>query len=243
MNQYRQDIEKLYDRIIKIVSRGEGYLQNYFDLIDEVIEYGKSELLQDVMYTKFKIDTRIFATTNDLKKNTFKKISGTIESKSNQNLQALFISKGVYTLGTQFFDLTSSQYLGDIKQYNTTTVSQILDVYTFYPNLLKVGIPKFSTNPNNILNYKKENVVYYNEKLFICVNNYTWDKNNRITPTFSTYWVEVYPGTQSLHTVSDQSISLIDRYSNSIDILRNYQYMDYSNNKYIERNYIDEYFE
>lgn len=243
MNQYRKDIEKLYERIVKIVSKGEGYLQNYYDLIDEVIEYGKSELLQDVMYTKFKIDTRTFGTIDALKKNTFKTIGGFLQSKSNQNLESLFKLKGVFSLGTQFFDLTSSQYIGDIKQYNSQTVSQILDVYTFFPELLRIGVPKYPVNPNNTLNYKKENVVYYNNKLYICVEDYTWNKDNRITPTYSNYWVEVYAGTQSLHTISDQSITLIERYSNSIDILRNYQYIDYSNNKYIERNFIDEYFE
>lgn len=243
MNQYRKDIEKLYQRIIKIVSKGDGYLQNYIDLIDEMVEYGNSELLQDVMYTKFKIDTRTFANIDALKRNTFKKVASFLQSQSNQNLDTLFKSKGVFSMGTQFFDSMSSQYLGDIKQYNSQTVSQILDVYTFFPDLLKNGIPNYPTNPNNTLDYKKENVVYYNNQLFICVQNYTWSKNNRITPTFSNYWVQVYPGTQSYHTIADQSISIIERYSNSIDILRSYQFLDYSNNKYIERNYIDEYFE
>lgn len=243
MNQYRKDIEKLYERIVKVVSKGESYLQNYYDLIDEVIEYGKSELLQDVMLTKFKIDTRTFATTDALKKSTFKKVSGFIESKTNQNLQDLFIAKGVFTLGTQFFDSTTTKYLGDIKQYNTSTISQVLDIYTFYPEYLRVAVPRFISSPLATLVYKQDSVVYYGEKLFQCVKEYTWSKTNRITPTFSNYWVEVYPGTTSYHTISDQSSTLIDRYSTSIDILRNYYFIEYSSNNYTQPNYIDEYFE
>lgn len=243
MTQYRKDIEKLYNRIIKIVGRGQSYLQNYYDLLDEVIESGNSDLLQDVMLTKFKIDTRKFSSIDQVKKNTFKSISFFLESKSNQNLQDLFNSRGVYALGTQFFDAFTNQYLGDIKEYNTQTVSRILDIYTFYPQYLKTGVPKFNSNPQNTLVYKNDSIVYYGDKLFLCVKDYTWDRNNRITPTFSEYWTEIYAGTTSFHTISDQSSTVIDRYASSIDILRRYNYIDYSNNNYIKSNYIDEYFE
>ena len=37
--------------------------------------------------------------------------------ESVSDLESLFKSKGVYTLGSQFFDSTSTQYLGDIKQF------------------------------------------------------------------------------------------------------------------------------
>ena len=228
---------------MKVVSRGESYIQNYYDLIDEVIENGKSEVLEDVMSTKFKIDARKYDTIDNLKKKTFKIIAGFTESKSNLSLQSLFVNKGVFTLGSQFFDSGTSQYLGDIKQFNTFTISQALDVYTFYPEYLRVAIPKFISSPLTIIDYKKDFIVYYGEKLYLCVENYTWNKFNKITPTFSNYWCEIYPGTMSLHAVTDQNITLIDRYSNSIDILRKYYYIDYANNKYTERNYIDEYFE
>lgn len=243
MSPYRKEVEKLYTRIITLVSKGQGYLQNYFDLIDEVIEYGKSELLQDVMSTKFKIDTRQFASIDMLKKNTFKRIAQFTESNSNKNLQKLFISKGVYTIGTQFFDLYTSQYLGDIKQYDTSTNSQVLDVYTFYPTFLKIGIPEFISNPLTKINYEEGSIVYYGNNLYWCIIGYTWEKQNQITPTFSNYWMEVFPGTQSLHTIIEPQISILDRYSKSIDILREYYYIDPSNNKYTQRNYIDEYFE
>jgi len=243
MNQYRKDIEKLYQKIVKVVSRGQGYSQNYYDLIDEVIEYGESVLLQDVMITKFKIDTTTFANVDSLKKNTFKKIAGSLDSKLNIDYKNLFLSKGVYTLGTQFFEITSSIYLGDIKQFDTVTISQALEVYTFYPDMMKVAIPKFIESPFTTIDYKKDFIVYYGSKLYQCSDNYTWNKDSRITPTFSNYWFEISAGTQSLNSVIDQEISLLDRYSKSIDILRKYYYIDYSGNKYLESNYIDEYFE
>lgn len=243
MDQYRKDVQKLYERIIRIVSKGESYVQNYYDLIDEVVDNGKSVILQDVMITKFKIDTTTYASIDNFKKNTFKKISNFTESSSNLSLTSLYKSRGVYTIGTQFFDIVTSQYIGDIKQFDSGTISQGLEIYTFFPDYMRVGIPKFNTSPLITLNYKKGNIVYYGPKLYQCNSDYVWNKFNQITPTFSSYWFEIYPGTQSLQSVTDQKITLIDRYNNSIDILRKYNYVDYSSNKYIESNYIDEYFE
>jgi len=243
MNQYRKDIDKIYQKILKIVGKGKSYTQNYYDLIDEVISFGQYELLQDVLATKFKIDLRTYATIDDFKKTSFKKLSSYTESKSNQNLESLYVSKSVYTLGTQFFDVITSQYLGDIKQYNTSTISQALEIYTFFPQYMKDGIPSFINSPLKTVNYKTDNIVYYGEKLYQCSQNYTWNKDNKITPTFSNYWYEVYPGTQSLQNIENVSLSIYDKYSYSIDILRNYYYISYSNNNYLVSNYIDEYFE
>lgn len=243
MSPYRSEIEKLYNRIVKIVSKGESYLQNYYDMIDELIENRKYGQLEDVLKTKFKIDLRTYQNIDILKKNSFKIISGQLESSTNLNLKSLYTSKGVYTMGTQFFDINTTQYLGDIKQYDTLTLSQCLEVYTFAPELMRNAISKFVPSPNLTLNYKKDSVLYYNTKLYLCSKDYIWSKDNRITPTFSEYWTEIYPGTQSLHYVMNKELTLLERYGVSIDILRNYYYIDYSNNTYTEANYIDEYFE
>jgi hypothetical protein len=76
----------------------------------------------------------------------------------------------------------------------------------------------------------------------MCVNPYTWSYSNQITPTFSNYWAEIYAGTQSYTPIVDQSITLVERYSQAIDILREYDYSDPQINSYIDTEYIDNYF-
>jgi len=225
MNQYRKDIEKLYQRIIKVVSRGPSFVQSYYDIIDEIISYGQSDLLQDVMILKFKIDTKTFDSIDSLKKSSFKIISGFTVSKGVSDLENLFKLKGVYALGTQFFDSVSTQYLGDIKQFDTSTVSQALNIYTFYPEYLRSAISEFIGNPLTELIYNIDSIVYYGDNLYQCSDTYTWNRENQITPTFSNYWFEVYPGTVSLTTIQNQTMSLSERYSYSIDILREYNYI------------------
>lgn len=243
MSPYRKQIEKLYNRIYKIVSSGPSYLQNYYDLIDECIDNGQSELLQDTMYNKFKIDTTIFSDIDSLKKNTFKKIAFQTQNKTNVSLKDLYNSKGVYTVGTHFFDLMTSQYLGDIKSSQSSNNVDALEVYTFYPPFMRSSIPPFNTSPRIVLEYKVDQIYYYNDRLYKCSKGYIWNKENQITPTYSNYWAEIVSGSQSLHIIDSPNLNLTERYSRSIDLLRNYTYTDYSSNKYIVSNYIDEYFE
>jgi hypothetical protein len=243
MDQYRKDLDKIYNRVMKIVSRGQSQLQTYYDFVDEIINNGQSVLLQDVYYTKFKIDTTKFDTIDSLKKNTFKQLASNTESSTNLSLENLLNLKSVTRLGTQFFDLLTKQYLGDIKMRNIDNITDALEVYTFIPKDMKQAIPTFLDSPKNTLKYQKEMIVYYGEKLFKCTKDYTWDRTNQITPLSQDYWCEIYPGTQSLTYVLDPNKNVVERFSEGIDILRKYYYIDYSNNKYVEPNFIDEYFE
>lgn len=224
MNQYRKDIKKLNDRIVKIVSRGETFMRNYFDLIDEVITYNQSILLEDVMLTKFGIDTTIYNTTEDMKRDTFKKVSFKLQTTPNIQLKKLFDTKNVYVLGSQFFDLTSNKYLGDIKVFDTATISSGLNVLTFYPEYLRSAIPDFITETQNVISYADDTIVYYGDNLYQCIQPYTWNKSNQITPTFSTYWTQIYPGTISSTDIIDTNITLLEKYSDGIDILRQYDF-------------------
>ena len=239
----REEVEKMYKKINKIVSRGPSFAQTYYDFIEDVIKNKQSDILKDVTYVKYKIDIDGFASTDIFKKESFKKILSFNVSKETQDFAVFLQSKNVFTLGTQFFDSTSNKYLGEIQQFDTSTISSALEIFTFYPSKMRSAIPSFIENPTITFSYKKDTIIYYQAKLYKCYEPYTWNNLNRVTPTFSTYWYEIFPGTMSNHKIIDQDITLFDRYSKSIDILRSYDFKDYSENGFVEENYIDEYFE
>lgn len=239
----REEVDKMYKKISKIVNRGPSFAQTYYDFVEDVIKNKQSEILKDTLYTKYKIDTDRYVTIDVLKKDSFKKILSYNVSKETQDFSVFLQSKGVFTLGTQFFDTGTSQYLGEIQQFDTSTISAALEIFTFYPDKMKSAIPNFIDNPTITFNYKKDTIVYYQTKLYKCYESYIWSRQNLITPTFSSNWYEIFPGTMSNHKIIDQSISLFERYSQSIDILRSYDYLDYSGNIYVQQNYIDEYFD
>lgn len=244
MNQYRKDIKKLYDRIVKIVSRGETFMRNYFDLIDEVIFYNQSILLEDVMYTKFGIDTKVYGTLEDLKRDTFKKVAFELQTSPNIQLKKLFDSKNVYVLGSQFFDSETNKYLGDIKVFDTATISSALNVTTFYPEYLRSAIPDFITQTQTQIEYTENVIVYYGSYLYRCKQAYIWNKSNQITPTYSSYWNQIYPGTVSSIDILDTEINLLEKYSDGIDTLRNYNFIENNTiNVFVDIDYVEDYFE
>lgn len=243
MNRYKVDIEKLYNRITKIVVKGEAYQQRYFDLIDEVISNGQSTLLQDVYIKKFGIDLTKFSTIDGFKKKTFSRVAITLKSKENQNLQTLFDTQNVFPTGNHFFDSLSGRYLGDIKQFDTIQSNKILEVTTFYPSEMKSAIPNFVSRLNSIIPYNLDFVVYYDQSLYKCIQSYTWSRYEQITPTFSNYWTEVAPGTQSYTEISDQTISLIDKYTQAINIIKTSTYNPTTQNFFVELDYVEDYFE
>lgn len=223
MTPYRREIEKLYNRIVKVVSKGESYIYRYYDLIDEVISYNKSNILQDVLL-RFKIDTTKFNTIDDLKKNTFKRISFFIQSTTNKNLDSLLQKKKVYRLGINFYDSLTQKYLGDISETDTSTISNVLDVFTFVPDRLTNAIPQFLTSSQITLTYKTFSVVYYGPNLYECDTQYTWSYTNQITPTYSNYWHQILPGTTSYTQILGPTSTIVEKYTLAIDYLRTFTY-------------------
>lgn len=219
MTPYRKEVDKLYNRIIKVVSKGESYLLRYFDIIDEVISYGKSNVLQDALL-RCGIDTTTFKNIDDLKKNTFKKISSTLQNPTNVSLESIFKSKNVYRTGNHFYDSTTYKYLGDIEVDENPNN---LIVSTFLPSRLTSAIPEFPQSSKISITYKTQSVVYFENSLYECDQQYTYFYNNRITPTFSSYWHEILPGSQS-YTHLTASSDLLDKYSSAIELLRTFTY-------------------
>ncbi len=243
MSSYRADIEKIYNRIVKIVTKGEAYKQRYFDLIDEVVNNGQTTLLEDVYIKKFGIDLTRFSSIDGFKKTTFSNVSITLKSKENQNLQLLFDEENVFPTGNHFFDSVTGNYLGDIKQFDTMLLDKALEVTTFIPTQMRSAIPDFVYKLNSVIPYNLDFIVYYEQTLYKCIQSYTWSRFEQITPTFSSYWEAVIPGTQSYTEITDQSITVLERYTQAINILKNFNYGPSSQNNFVESDYIIDYFE
>ncbi len=242
MSPYRKQVEKLYNRIIKVVGKGESYIRRYYDIIDEVIEYGKSDILQDALL-KFKIDTTTFNTIDDLKKNTFKKIAFYINSTISKQLESLFLSKNVYRVGNHFYDTSTSKYLGDIEQSEDDNSETILNVYVYIPKFLTGAIPQFPLSTQNSIYYATQSLIYYGNNIYECSNDYTWSNSNQITPTYSAYWDQIIVGTPSLQQITSSTSSLVEKYSTSIDILKTYTFIYTYTNDFIAGDYVEDYME
>ncbi len=261
MATYREEIDKIYKKIDSIVSKGDEYYLDYSQYIDSLVDGGKYTHLNDVLYSKYSIDGSKFANVNDLKKSTFKSIKMKTKNSQQKNIEILLNQKGVYTMGLHYFDKTTNKYLGDIIEYDNTTIDpnfftdtklykMLNENKNFFvlakisdPNGLREAIPIFTTDLSYKINYKSGIMVRYQNLYYECATDYTWSKDDRITPTYSNYWNQIIPLDATYSLYFDSKDKLLDKYSKAIDFINASNFIYTYVNDFMEGDYVDDYIE
>lgn len=238
---YRKEYEKIYNRINNIAKKGKDAVFEYYILINEVIDNGQYNILQDVLINKYKIDLIYFKSVQDLKHKTFSIIRQKTNSSSQIELNKLFDGKNVYPIGYHYFRKTNNQYLGDIKEIEesenwiaykdpklTEKQDEIriinLEVVIGLSQSILESIPEFENNPNKTITFATNSLVIFTGNIYNCIQSYTYNLTNQITPTYSSYWSQKLSPTYSVTTLDDNETKLIDKYSIAIDLINQTSY-------------------
>lgn len=237
--KYRQELDKIYKKLDSLSQRGDDALMDFRDYIDQLVEYGQYGVLIDVMDLKYSIDIRGYKSVEDMKKDVFKKIKFQTKSKFAKNLKTLFDTKNVYTNGYHYYDSLTNKYLGDINEIETyskydyayydTRLNKRLNESSDISLKITLGVsssiysavPQYLTDPNRVINYGTNSQVVYEGFVYDCINEYTWSYGSPITPTYSEYWSLTNVPTYSIFGVTEPSKTLLEKYSEAIDIMKN----------------------
>jgi len=257
---YRQNIDKIYKKLDSLAQRGEDSYMEFRDYVDELITNGQYSLFQDVIYFKYKIDSKSeYKSLEELKKELFKAIRFQTKSKGLKDLDVVYKSKGVFSNGFHFYDSTTKQYLGDIQEidrnsepsiayYDTKLKSKIhggvdLKVTLGLPTSINSAIPPFVKDFTTTISYIYYSQVRYEGKVYECVNPHNWDYKSPITPTYSNYWAELTFPPYNVITLNDKNTNVFDKYREAVDILRNINLIYTYENEVIAGDYVEDYFE
>jgi hypothetical protein len=235
MTPRRREIEKIYNKINKLAQKGSDYVFEYYTYIDELIASGKYSILEDVMLTKYEISMRAFTSVNLFKEFSFKEIRKFTNYNSSEALQKLLETKSVYLIGFKLFDKNTNHYLGDVREeqidnqifrYNRKLFERTIEVVAeagIKSSAFEV-VPRFEDNTRLINFYDVNEHLIYSDKIYQCIQGYTYSSTNRITPTFSSFWTSVnLPGYSRLG-VTSSNLTLVDKYSQAIDFLKGFTY-------------------
>jgi len=231
---YRQEVDRIYQNINKLAKDGDLAIYDYYQYIDDLIDEGKYQILSDVLITKYKMEIGEFWSIQDFKKNSFKKIKNKTKSDTQIQYDKLFKEKSVYCMGTHFYNITNSKYLGDIIEVTPEYQNGLylldlrpwqnlqtdLNVIRGSSNSIFASIPKFGDIPEESFFYVTQSQVSYENKIYECILSFTWSKKSEITPTFSTYFTQSIFPNFSFIEITDGSKSLLQKYSLAIDILK-----------------------
>lgn len=251
----KRDFRKVYTKIDEIAKEGRDYIHEYMKLIDELVDDGLFFTLSDVMQTKYGLKIEDFDNLDQFKKSSFKKIRMKTNFTTPTELSKLFRFRSVYQIGNKFYDNYNNHYLGDITEVevpytelwyrNPDLRNNVinLEVVSGLPQSLLDAIPPFVDSPSTKITFSIEDVVRYEGNIWECVQSYTYAGQNRITPTYSNYWMQIFSPTYSHTIIDDTSLDLVGKYNKAIDIVKSFIYLDPSSSNYIESNYLDDYFE
>lgn len=122
MNDERKIVEKIYKRIDKIAIKGNDYYIDYYKLIDDIINNGKYYYFEIVLYYYYNIDSKIYLSTEELKKKTWKTILFNTNSKISRNIKKILDDNNLYQIG---YEICNNEPVG-------CTVGTIIESQTLY---------------------------------------------------------------------------------------------------------------
>jgi hypothetical protein len=240
---YRREINKIYKKLNSIAQKGQDGSFEFYVYIDDLVDGGQYQLLEDTMMTKYGVDIRLFKSTYDMKHKTYEIIRKKTVSVFQQQLKDLFNFRNVYQVGFHFYDSTNNHYLGDIREieekadwiaYKDPKLAEKqdqirvinLEVTTGLEQSILDGIPPFVDNRTQTIYYESESLVRYEDNIYECILGYTYSNVNPITPTYSNYWMQIYSPNYSMTLIDNDEVKLIDKYSQAIDIVKSYIYYE-----------------
>lgn len=239
---YKKDLLKIYNKIDTIVRKGHTSIYDYYSYIDELIDNGKYQMFQDVLLQYYKIDVRTYKHVSDFRKTSFDQIRELTNSSFQKQLKKLCDSSGVYPNGFHYYDYYTNMYLGDIKEveiphnnimYKDPELTKVqkaadngeikiitLEVTVGSENALAEAIPQFETRESQVITYPQDCTILFNNNLYKCLQTYTWQKSNFITPTYSSYWTQISIPEYSFTVINDDTIPLLNKYKLAINIIK-----------------------
>ncbi len=125
MGPETKKINKIYNQIDKLATKGKEYVYEYYKLIDDIISKGNYSYLEVVFFYFYNIDINDeeFLSVDDVKKKTWNTVLFYTNSSLAKKIKKVYDDKSVYQVGFDIF-----------KEIDNTKLGQIVEVDQFSPD-------------------------------------------------------------------------------------------------------------
>lgn len=113
---YRKRLEKIYNKIDKIASKGRDNQIEYYKYIDELIDKGDYSAFEEVLLIYYELDVNRKRDVDSYKKQSWEIICQKTKSSFLSNLSKLYKKKGIYQSSFDIFNDNTGQLIGQIKE-------------------------------------------------------------------------------------------------------------------------------
>jgi hypothetical protein len=196
-NAYKKRLEKIFNRIDKMASKGKDSYLEYTRYIDELLEKGDIQPLQQCLYIFYKIDIQNENSIDNIKRKTWDDICFLTNTPFSKKMNKLLNDKKVYQNSFDFFST-------DLSYTSINTSDPLSSTYS-----VTALTQSFSLTRNNELIYL--NVL--NPDLNIAnINRATWEIIDGVDiPTSITPLQSITIGTSS-HIKTEIPVAVIRQY-------------------------------
>jgi hypothetical protein len=162
MSPDKKKIQKIFNQIDKLASKGKEQVYEYNKLIDDLVYKGDYSYFELTLFYGYQIDIRQYSNLSDVKSKTWTEILFQTNTPVSKKIKKVLDTKGVYQMG---FDI----YSDSINNINTTVSYPLSSTYSNTSSTQSVSLTRngnniyISSNDNNVYNID----VYYSE----CENN------------------------------------------------------------------------
>ena len=143
MNQDKKKIEKIFNKIDKLATKGKDQIQEYYKLIDELVDKGEYSYLEQCLCRFYEIEASSFSNVGDIKTKTWNDILFLTNTSFSKKLKKLYDSKNVYQIA---FDIHSDS-------------ASIIGLTTSLPLSITYSV---TSSTQSIIPSKSGNYVYLN---------------------------------------------------------------------------------
>ncbi len=121
---YRKKLDKIYKNIDKLAIKGKDNFLEYYKYVDELVEKGDFDSLQQVLYLYYKIDVIEVNSIDTVKKNTWDKICFNTDTTFLRKLNLIYESKKVYQTSYNIYSSDLSYVVLNLSNPLSSTFSE-----------------------------------------------------------------------------------------------------------------------
>jgi len=222
MSPDKKKIQKIFNQIDKLASKGREYVHEYHKLIDDLIEKGEYNYFELTLFYSYSLDIKDYKSLVDVKNKTWTEILFQTNSPVSKKIKRVFDSKSVYQMGFDVFSDSLNSVQFDISgplssSYLTTSSTQSITLSRQSENVF------ISSNDNNVTKYE--------------ISRCKWELENgvdkpvidtiynmqdiRVLATQSSYKTEI-PTTAGVYLITAESRGdIFSRYNYKVSVTRN----------------------
>lgn len=219
MSPDKKKIQKIFNQIDKLASKGREYVHEYHKLIDDLIEKGEYNYFELTLFYSYSLDIKDYQNLIDVKNKTWNEILFQTNSPVSKKIKRVFDTKQVYQMGFDVFSDSLSSVQFNISEPLSSNYLTTSSTQSFTLSLVSNNV--YISSNDNITKYEISRCKWEVENgVDKPVKDTIYNMQDIRVGTQSSYKTEI-PTTAGVYLITTESRDSFSRYNYKVSVTRN----------------------